>query len=70
MSGRPCAPKRKAVLDRAHAVFVQGAALLRASGQIVVAVLLGIDRAALENGDPLVEHARVAESRRRSDTIA
>ncbi len=51
----------QAVLDGAHAMLVQRAHLLRARGQVVVAVLLFVDGTSLEVRHLLAQDARVAQ---------
>ena len=65
----PAAHQRQAVraepqpvLDCAHAVVVEGGGGLGAIRQLVVRLLLRLDRAALQEADRLVEHARVGEA--------
>ena len=45
-----------AALDGAHAVLVQARRFARARGQVVIGVVLGVHRAAVEEVDRLVEH--------------
>ena len=59
ISGRPCAPKRSPA-HGARRVLVQARGLRRADRQVVVRLLVRIDRAAFEEGHRLVEHAGVA----------
>ena len=56
MSGSPCAPTRDSALDGPHAVLVQARRFARARRQVVVGVVLGVHRAAVEEVDRLVEH--------------
>ena len=49
----------QAPLDRADAVLVKGCGIQRADRQVVVGILLGVERTPLDEGGPLVEHAAV-----------
>ena len=42
-------------------MIVEGARLLRPGGQIIVSILIGLDRSAVDERNPLVEHACVAD---------
>src|SRR5438874_2242828 len=60
---QPVLAEAQAVLDRANAVFVDGAGFIRARGQVVIALLIRLDGAAVEELCPLVEHPCITQRR-------
>ena len=63
ISGKPCSPNLKSVLDGAHAMFVERGRFLGAIRQIVIGFLLRLDRPGFEEGNLFVEHAGVGDAR-------
>ena len=63
ISGRPCAPKRRPLRTARTQCWYKARRFFRAAGQVVIRVLFGVHRPAVEEGYGFIQHPGVAGAR-------